>query len=112
MTVRSDGEVAMSPIVREVCRLRVAEGAQRTAVDTRPVGGDSAINGIAERAARAVQEHMRTARSALKDQWSVRMVARHPVWPWLIEHVTVLLNCCEIGARRAATNAAKERRAR
>ena len=55
LTVRSDGEVAMSSSVWELCRLRTADGAQRIAVE----------NGVAERAVRAVHKHMRVARSAL-----------------------------------------------
>ena len=40
---------------------------------------------------------MRVARSALEEKWSVRLVAHHPAWPWLIEHVTVLTNRCKNG---------------
>ena len=68
LTVKSDGEPAMGCIVRELCRLRAAECARGTVVEKSGVG-DSAGNGIAERAIRSIQEQMRVARSALEERW-------------------------------------------
>ena len=54
--------------------------------------GESASNGRAERTVQAVEDLLRTLKSALEARLKVRLGNQHPVVRWMVEHVATILN--------------------
>ena len=54
--------------------------------------GESASNGRAERAVQAVEDLLRTLKSALEARIKARIPVDHAVMRWLVEHVSTILN--------------------
>ena len=54
--------------------------------------GESASNGRAERTVQAVEDMLRTLKSALEARLRVRVPSTHPIMRWLVEHVATILN--------------------
>ena len=59
--------------------------------------GESASNGMAERAVQAVEDLLRTLRSALMSRLKVKLPMDHPISKWLIEHTASIMNRFVIG---------------
>ncbi len=66
------------------------------AVEMRPVC-QSQSNGIAERAIQAVVGQARVLKDALEERASIKLEARHPVMPWLMEWSAMALDRFEVG---------------
>ena len=54
--------------------------------------GESASNGRGERTVQAVEDLLRTLKSALEARIKVRIPADHAIMRWLVEHVATILN--------------------
>ena len=54
--------------------------------------GESASNGRAERTVQAVEDLLRTLKSALEARIKTRIPAEHAIMRWLVEHVATILN--------------------
>ena len=65
-------------------------------VEASPVG-QSASNGMAERAIGSVGAQVRVIRSALEERWGVKLVGEHPIFTWMAEYAAVLLSRIEVG---------------
>ena len=94
--VKSDQEPAVQAIITAVGKTRAAAGGGRMVVEASPVG-QSASNGIAERAIGSVGAQMRVIRSALQERWGVKLEGEHPIFTWMAEYAAVLLNRFEVG---------------
>ena len=84
----SDQEPAIHDVLVQVAKYR---GAARTTVCHSAVG-DSAGNGIAERAVQSVEEMVRVHKLALEGRLQQRLPVRHAVFAWLVEHAADVLN--------------------
>ena len=96
ITVKTDQEPAMKAIVNEVARHRAEGGGGRMIQEHSPVG-DSKGNGIIERAVKSVVGQMRVMRSAIESRVNAKLDPDHPVFAWIAEHASVLLNRFEVG---------------
>ncbi len=96
MTMKTDTEPAIVALVREIGRLRAAEGAEEMVVENSPAYS-SASNGVVERGVQSVQGMVRTLRSATEEKLGVSLVPGHAIWAWLVEHAAFLLNRGEVG---------------
>ena len=54
--------------------------------------GSSASNGRAERTVQAVEDLLRTLKSALESRIQSRIDSKHPIMRWLVEHTASILN--------------------
>ena len=54
--------------------------------------GASPSNGRAERAVQAIEDQLRTVKSAIGSRIDSRIPSDHPVMRWLVEHSASLLN--------------------
>ena len=73
----------------------------------------SKSNGVIERGVQSIEYQMRVARSALEERLGMKVEVNSAVWPWLTEHVAVLLNRLEVGADgRTAYERCKGKRAK
>ena len=95
VVVKSDQEPAIRAMVREICRIRSANGV-RTIPESSPAYS-SASNGVVERGVQTVEAQMRVMRSALEARWQATVGETHAIWPPLVGHAGFLLNRCEVG---------------
>ncbi len=93
IAIKSGQEPAIQSLVEDVRRAR---GNVKTMVEQSPVG-ESASNGVVERAIQTVQGLLRTSKTALEEIWKGKIPDDHPVVPWMVEHAAVIMNKCEIG---------------
>ena len=96
VTMKTDQEPAMKAIVTEVGRVRAAAGGGRMVVESSPVK-QSASNGVVERAIGSEEAQVRVPKSALEARWKMSIEAGHPILPWMVEYVAVLMNRFEVG---------------
>ena len=88
LVLRSDQEPAIVDLLREVAKVR---GSKRTFLEQSPVA-DSQANGVAERAVQAVEKMLRVHKLALESKLGEKVPVKHPVIPWLVEHVANVMN--------------------
>ena len=100
ITAKSDQEPAAMAIVKEVGKLRSAEGGGRYIVENSPVGSH-ASNGVVERAIQSVAAQARVMLDVLESRWKVEVPYAHPVLCFLVEYSAFLLNRFEVGGRWA-----------
>ena len=93
LTLKTDQEPAIIDLMRSVAKLR---GASRTALEQFPVG-DSAGNGVAERAVQSIEKLLRTHKLALEGRLKTKISVKHPIFAWLVEHVADVFNRFAIG---------------
>ena len=93
--VKTDHEPAITSIISEVGRMRVASGGGRWLVENSPVGS-SASNGVVERAIRSVSQQIRVMKDTLEHKAKITIGARHPLMTWLAEYAGHLLNRFEV----------------
>jgi hypothetical protein len=96
VTIKTDQEPAMKAIVTEVGRVRAAAGGGRMVVESSPVK-QSASNGVVERAIGSEEAQVRVSKSALEARWKMSIESGHPILPWMVEYVAVLMNRFEVG---------------
>ena len=75
---KSDQEPAVMAVVKDVGRMRAAEGGGKYVVENNPVGA-SASNGIIERGIQSVTAQARVMLDALEAKWSLQIGYGHPV---------------------------------
>ena len=95
VTVRTDGEPSISELIRRVRELR-AEGT--TSVDEISLPGDSAGNGIAERAIWTVGGLVRTTRAVVEENVLWGRDAGPRLTAWVVHHVAQVICACMVGA--------------
>ena len=64
--------------------------------DESPVG-ESASNGLVERAIQDAQAQMRTLKLALEYRYQNRIEDSHPILPWLVKHASMIINIARQG---------------
>ena len=90
--LKSDGEPALRAVQEEVRRRR-----GRTTILENSPPGESQSNGVAERAVRAVAEHVRVLRKGLEERMKMTLNSHHPVVAWLVGHVGDLITKHQVG---------------
>ena len=86
----------MQSILRDIGKLRAANGGGKFAVECSPVDA-SQSNGMVERQILSVGSQVRVLKSALEARWGTTVPTQHPILPWLVEYATHLLNRFEVG---------------
>ena len=96
LTAKSDQEPAVMTVVRDVGRLRAANGGGRFVIENSPVASH-ASNGVVERAIQSVVAQVRVMLDALEAKWKVEIPYNHLVICFMIEYAAFLLNRFEVG---------------
>ena len=78
--------------MKEIANLR---GSRGTLFEHSPVA-DSQSNGFIERGIRSVEEMTRVLLSDLSSRVRSPMSVHSPVFPWIVEHATDILNKCHV----------------
>ena len=95
VTVRTDGEPSICELIRRVRELR-AEGT--TTVDEVSPPGDSAGNGIAERAILTVGGLVRTTKAVVEEKVLEGRNAGPRLIAWMVHHAAQVICACMVGA--------------
>ena len=95
VTVRTDGEPSICELIRRVRELR-AEGT--TTVDESSPPGDSAGNGIAERAILTVGGLVRTTKAVVEENVLEGRDAGPRLTAWMVHHAAQVTCACMVGA--------------
>jgi len=97
--VASDHPNASEPVIIENGDVAAVElGAEhdlelaqvRVAVPEHSHTGESASNGIAERAVQQWEDHFRTCKAALEADLNIAIDIHHPIFTWLVQHAGYL----------------------
>ena len=100
LVYKTDQESSLKSAIEEALR-RVGKSGTYEAFEAIPeysAVGESASNGKAERAVQAVEDLLRTLKSALEARIHCKLPVDHPVFKWLIEHVASILTRYTINA--------------
>ena len=92
VTLRSDKEPALQDLLKNVAQRRRAA----TLVEHGP-RDDGQANGLAERAIRSVEEHVRVLKRDFEERLSAPIDVQHPLFEWIVRHATDLLNKHGVG---------------
>ena len=102
LVYKSDQEPAITGMIEHALRRSGRTGRPEDAETfdsglTQAIGensavGESASNGRAERTIQAVEDLLRTLKSALETRLKAKLESGHPVMRWLVEHVASILN--------------------
>ena len=95
LVLKSDQEHAIVDLVKEVARTRGGIG--RTLIEQAP-RGDSAGNGLVERAVQTIEGQVRVLKVALEEALGVPGSTTHAIFPWMVEHAGDLLTKCSVGS--------------
>ena len=90
VTLKSDQEAAIVDVLRKIANLR---GSLGTLLEHSPVA-DSQSNGLIERGIRSVEEMTRVLLFDLSRLVGCPVSVHSPVFPWIVEHATDILNKC------------------
>ena len=94
VTLKSDQETAIVDVLREVANLR---GSRGTLLEHSPAA-DSQSNGFIERGIRSVEEMTRVLLFDLSSRVGSPISVHSPVFPWIVEHATDILNKCRVAS--------------
>ena len=86
MMLKSDQEPALKELLRAVKRERVEQIEFDGVMEEESPVGESASNGLVERAIQDVQAQMRTLKLAVEHRYQNRIEDSHPILPWLVKH--------------------------
>ena len=111
ITVKSDSEPASTSLIVSWSTLRGMKRGLRIVSESGPVGS-SKSNGIVERAIQSVQGMVRTTRSAIEENWEVKIDVTHSVWPWIVEPAGSLFNKGSVATAKRRTSDHKENQQR
>ena len=92
ITLKSDQEPAIVDVAKEIAKHR---GARGTLLELSPVA-DSQSNGFIERGIRSVEEMTRAILFDLSSRIGSPISVHSPVFPWIVEHATHILNKCHV----------------
>ena len=94
LVYKTDQESSIKVMVDEALRRTGRSGVFESyqAVPEYSAVGSSQSNGRAERAVQALEDQLRTLKSALESRMNCRLPADHPVFRWLVEHAVSLIN--------------------
>ena len=81
-------------VLREIANLR---GSRRTLLEHSPIA-DSQSNGFIERGNRSVEEMTRVILFDLSSRVGSPISVHSPVFPWIVEHATGVLNKCHVAS--------------
>ena len=106
LVYKSDQERAIAAMIEEALRQAGRTGVPEDpdtfesglsqAICEHSAVGESASNGRAERTVQAVEDLLRTLKSALEARIKIRIASTHPVMRWMVEHVASILNRCSV----------------
>ena len=94
LVYKTDQESALKATIEEAL-VKVGRSGTFEAFEAVPeysAVGESASNGKAERAVQAIEDLLRTLKSALESRIQARIPSQHPVLKWMIEHAASILN--------------------
>ena len=94
ITLKSDQEAAIVDVLGEVTNLR---GSRGTLLEHSLVA-DSRSNGLIERGIRSVEEMTRVLLFNLSSRVGSPISVHSPVFPWIVEHATHILNTCHVAS--------------
>ena len=94
VTLKSDQVPAIVDLLKEIANLR---GARGTLSEHSPVA-DSQSNGFIERGIRSVEEMTRVILFDLSSRVGSPISVHSPVFPWIVEHATDILNKCHVAS--------------
>ena len=81
-------------VFREIANLR---GSRGTLLENSPVP-DSQSNGLIERGIRSVEKMTRVLLLDLSSRVGSPISVHSPVFPWIVQHATDILNTCHVGS--------------
>ena len=93
VTLKSDQEAAIVDVLREIAN----RGSRGTLLEHSPAAG-SQSNGFIERGIRSVEEMTRVLLSDLSSRVGSPISVHSPVFPWIVEHATDILNKCQVAS--------------
>ena len=94
VTLKSDQEPAIVDVLKEIANLRESRG---TLLAHSPVA-DSQSNGFIERGIRSVEEMTRVLLFDLSSRVGSPISVHAPVFSWIVEHATDILNNCHVAS--------------
>ena len=94
ITLKADQEAAIVDVLREIANLR---GSRGTLLEHSSVA-DSQSNGFIERGIRSVEEMTRVLLFDLSSRVGSPISVHSPVFPWIVEHATDILNKCNVAS--------------
>ena len=94
ITLKSDQEAAIVNVLREIANLR---GSRGTLLEHSPVA-DSQSNGFIERGIRSLEEMTRVISYDLPSRVGSPISVHSPVFPWIVERATDILNQCHVAS--------------
>ena len=90
---KTDQQSSLKDCVSEALRqLNQAAQCAPDAVPEQSAVGEYQSNGVPERNAQRYVDLLRTHKALLEDNLKARVPSTHPLMPWLIEHVAMLMN--------------------
>ena len=92
--MKSDQETAIVDVLREIANLR---GSRGTLSEHSPVA-DSQSNGLIECGIRSVEKMTRVLLLDLSSRVGSPISVHSPVFPWIVQHATDILNKCHVGS--------------
>ena len=94
VTLKTDQEPLIVDVLREIANLRWSRG---TWLEHSPVA-DSKSNRFTERGIRSVEEMTRVLLFDLSSRVGSPISVHSPVFPWIVEHATDILNKCHVAS--------------
>ena len=94
---KSDQEPALKELLRAVKRERVETIELGGAMEEESPVGESASNGMVERAIQGVQAQMRTLKLALEYRYQNKIEESYPIVPWLVKRSAMTINVARQG---------------
>ena len=94
VTLKSDQEAAFVDVLRKIANLR---GSLGTLLEHSPIA-DSQSNGLIERGIRSVEDMTRVLLFDLSRRVGCPVSVHSPVFPWIVEHATDILNKCHVAS--------------
>ena len=108
ITLKSDQEPAIVDVLKEVANLRKSRGT----LSEHSLVADSQSNGFIQRGIRSVEEITRVILFDLSSRFGSPISVHSPVFLWIVEHVTDILNKCHAGDGKSAYERLKKRQHR
>ena len=93
VTLKTDKGPALVAVADGVAKVWAIRGAHRT----HSRAHSSLSNGVIERGVQTIQGMVRTLRSAIEEQWMVKLDPENALWTWLVEYAGWLVNRSEVG---------------
>ena len=96
--IKSDQEPAIKELLHAVNRERAEHMELKGFAEEESAVGESASNGMVERAIQEIQAQLRTIKLALQWRYKIETIREdHPIIPWMIRYTGMLINLVKRG---------------